>query len=93
MSLYHCSESALRPSEIDSLPVGGQVLYEEDGQQFLCKIVKNNTTQRDYKFTLEVLEIKRSHPNYEDPTIGEQFEVFGDKGCPCYWGWAFFHAS
>jgi len=72
---------------MNTLKAGDQVLYDEDGHIMLCKVVENKTSQRDYLFVLEVVEMKHRNGVYVDATPGEQFEAFGMKGAQHYWGW------
>jgi hypothetical protein len=87
-SVYNSDwKPCLTADQMNTLKAGDQVLYDEDGQIILCKVLANKSTQRDYLFGLEVVELKKSNGVYTDPVVGEQFEAFGMKGAQHYWGW------
>lgn len=89
-SVYNSDwKPCLSPDQMNTLKSGDQILYDEDGQIILCKVVENKTTQRDYNYVLEVVELKQSNGVYVDPKVGECFPVFGMKGAQAYWGWVF----
>lgn len=91
MSIYSVYNSdwkpCLTPDQMNTLASGDSVLYDEDGQIILCKVVSNKSTSRDYKYTLEVVELKQSNGIYKNPEVGEHFELFGMKSAQAYWGW------